>query len=99
MAYWLMKSEPEEVSIVDLETRHTVPWFGVRNYQARNFMRDAMQIGDLAFFTIRVVPSRGSRESAKSVRRHIRTKLSLIRQAPTSTQNRRRKCRAGCASM
>ena len=50
MAYWLMKSEPDEVSIDDLKARKTVPWFGVRNYQARNFMRDAMQVGDLAFF-------------------------------------------------
>lgn len=47
-----MKSEPDEVSIDDLEAAPSqrVPWFGVRNYQARNFMRDAMQIGDLAFF-------------------------------------------------
>jgi predicted RNA-binding protein with PUA-like domain len=50
MAYWLMKSEPNEVSIDDLAVRKTVPWFGVRNYQARNFMRDTMQVGDLAFF-------------------------------------------------
>ena len=50
--YWLMKSEPDEVSIDDLAAapRQTVAWFGVRNYQARNFMRDAMQIGDLVFF-------------------------------------------------
>ena len=47
-----MKSEPDEVSIDDLEAapEQRVAWFGVRNYQARNFMRDAMQIGDLAFF-------------------------------------------------
>lgn len=50
MQYWLMKSEPDEVSIDDLMKAQTVPWFGVRNYQARNFMRDAMQVGDLAFF-------------------------------------------------
>lgn len=50
MHYWLMKSEPDEVSIDDLAQTGTVPWFGVRNYQARNFMRDAMQVGDLAFF-------------------------------------------------
>ena len=52
MRYWLMKSEPDEVSIDDVlaAPRHTVAWFGVRNYQARNFMRDAMQKGDLAFF-------------------------------------------------
>ena len=52
MTYWLMKSEPDEVSIDDLAARpgQTVPWFGVRNYQARNFMRDAMVLGDHAFF-------------------------------------------------
>ena len=52
MRYWLMKSEPDELSIDDLaalKTR-TTPWFGVRNYQARNFMRDQMTIGDRAFF-------------------------------------------------
>ena len=52
MQYWLMKSEPDEVSIDDLAVapEQRVAWFGVRNYQARNFMRDAMQVGDLAFF-------------------------------------------------
>lgn len=52
MHYWLMKSEPDEVSIDDLAAAPGLafPWFGVRNYQARNFMRDAMQVGDLAFF-------------------------------------------------
>ena len=50
--FWLMKSEPDEVSIDDVLAApgRTVPWFGVRNYQARNFMRDAMREGDLAFF-------------------------------------------------
>jgi predicted RNA-binding protein with PUA-like domain len=52
MRYWLMKSEPDEVSIDDLAAmpKQTIAWFGVRNYQARNFMRDQMQLGDLAFF-------------------------------------------------
>ncbi len=52
MRYWLMKSEPADCSIDDLATlpQQTVPWVGVRNYQARNFMRDDMQVGDLAFF-------------------------------------------------
>ena len=51
MNYWLMKSEPEAFSIADLKTRpkKTEHWDGVRNYQARNFMR-AMKKGDLAFF-------------------------------------------------
>ena len=50
--YWLMKSEPTEVSIDDLMAapRHTMPWFGVRNYQARNFMRDGMRVGDGVLF-------------------------------------------------
>ena len=52
MRYWLMKSEPDEFSIDDLERapKQTTPWFGVRNYQARNFMRDDMRVGDRAFF-------------------------------------------------
>lgn len=52
MPYWLMKSEPDEVSIDDLAAApgQSLPWFGVRNYQARNFMRDSMRIGDRAFF-------------------------------------------------
>jgi predicted RNA-binding protein with PUA-like domain len=52
MRYWLMKSEPDEFSIDDLVAApdQTTPWFGVRNYQARNFMRDEMRVGDRAFF-------------------------------------------------
>ena len=52
MRYWLMKSEPDDVSIDDLAAlpKKTIAWYGVRNYQARNFMRDQMQVDDLAFF-------------------------------------------------
>ena len=52
MRYWLMKSEPADCSIDDLAAspQQTVPWVGVRNYQARNFMQGGMQLGDLAFF-------------------------------------------------
>ena len=50
MAYWLMKSEPDEVSIDDLVRELRVPWTGVRNYQARNYMRDDMRIGDGVLF-------------------------------------------------
>ena len=50
MNYWLMKSEPDDVSIDDLARRNTVGWYGVRNYQARNFMRDTQQIGDGVLF-------------------------------------------------
>jgi predicted RNA-binding protein with PUA-like domain len=48
--YWLMKSEPDVFSIDDLARVGTEPWTGVRNYQARNFMRDGMQVGDGVLF-------------------------------------------------
>ncbi|MBH9575741.1 EVE domain-containing protein [Inhella proteolytica] len=50
MQTWLMKSEPEEASIDDLQRLGRLPWTGVRNYQARNFMRDAFQLGDRVLF-------------------------------------------------
>lgn len=52
MAYWLMKSEPSEESIDDLASapKQTLPWTGVRNHQARNFMRDDFRIGDGVLF-------------------------------------------------
>jgi predicted RNA-binding protein with PUA-like domain len=52
MNYWLMKSEPDVFSIDDLQAlpKKTDKWEGVRNYQARNMMRDDMRAGDLAFF-------------------------------------------------
>jgi predicted RNA-binding protein with PUA-like domain len=52
MHYWLMKSEPDEVSVDDAlaAPKATVPWTGVRNYQARNFMRDGMRVGDGVLF-------------------------------------------------
>jgi predicted RNA-binding protein with PUA-like domain len=48
--YWLMKSEPGSYSIDDLERNRRTSWEGVRNYQARNFMRDDMQVGDGVLF-------------------------------------------------
>jgi predicted RNA-binding protein with PUA-like domain len=52
MKYWLMKSEPDEFSIDDAlaAPKRTTPWTGVRNYQARNFMRNEMQVGDGVLF-------------------------------------------------
>ena len=52
MNFWLMKSEPDEFSIDDLVAapKKRTPWFGVRNYQARNYMRDAMKVGDGVLF-------------------------------------------------
>jgi predicted RNA-binding protein with PUA-like domain len=48
--YWLMKSEPEDFGIDYLERVGIEPWTGVRNYQARNFMRDGMKVGDGVLF-------------------------------------------------
>ncbi|MHB1677595.1 MAG: EVE domain-containing protein [Sulfuriferula sp.] len=52
MRYWLMKSEPSDVSIDDLAAfpNQTVAWYGIRNYQARNFMRDQMHVDDAVLF-------------------------------------------------
>ena len=48
--YWLLKSEPKTYPIDALKKDKRTPWTGIRNYQARNFMRDEMQVGDLALF-------------------------------------------------
>jgi predicted RNA-binding protein with PUA-like domain len=48
--YWLMKSEPSAFSIDDLKAKGSTLWDGVRNYQARNFMMNEMQVGDLVLF-------------------------------------------------
>jgi len=52
MNFWLMKSEPDEFSIDDLvrAPKQSTPWFGVRNYMARNYMRDSMRVGDGVLF-------------------------------------------------
>ena len=50
MNYWLVKSEPDDFSFTDLKRQGREPWTGVRNYQARNYMRDQMQPGDLVLF-------------------------------------------------
>jgi predicted RNA-binding protein with PUA-like domain len=59
--YWLMKSEPSEASIDHLEqaAQATLAWTGVRNYQARNFMRDAMRVGDGVLFYHSSCPAPG----------------------------------------
>lgn len=50
MNYWLMKSEPDVFGIQDLQKKKRSGWDGVRNYQARNYMRDGMKKGDLVLF-------------------------------------------------
>ncbi|WP_244848074.1 EVE domain-containing protein [Caballeronia sp. SL2Y3] len=67
MRYWLMKSEPDEASIDHLAhaPKKTLPWTGVRNYQARNFMRDQMKIGDGVLFYHSSCPEPGIAGIAK----------------------------------
>jgi predicted RNA-binding protein with PUA-like domain len=67
MKYWLMKSEPDEFSIDDLVAapKQTTPWFGVRNYTARNFMRDEMRVGDGVLFYHSSCPEPGIAGLAK----------------------------------
>lgn len=61
MNYWLMKSEPDEFGVEDLARSpgRTAPWTGVRNFQARNFMRDRMRVGDPVFFYYSSCPEPG----------------------------------------
>jgi len=61
LRYWLMKSEPDDCSIDDLAAlpNQTVAWYGVRNYQARNFMMNPMQVGDRVFFYHSSCPAPG----------------------------------------
>lgn len=49
MQYWLFKTEPDEFSIDDLKRKNEEIWDGIRNYQARNFLRDQVALGDLVF--------------------------------------------------
>jgi predicted RNA-binding protein with PUA-like domain len=67
MKYWLMKSEPDEFSIDDLVAapKQTTAWFGVRNYTARNFMRDDMRVGDGVLFYHSSCPEPGIAGLAK----------------------------------
>lgn len=67
MRHWLMKSEPDEVSVDDVAAmpKQTVSWFGVRNYQARNYMRDQMQVGDPVLFYHSSCPEPGIAGIAK----------------------------------
>ncbi|HLS86091.1 MAG TPA: EVE domain-containing protein [Burkholderiales bacterium] len=67
MSYWLMKSEPDEFSIDDLlkAPGRKTPWSGVRNYQARNYMRDEMRVGDGVLFYHSSCPEPGIAGLAK----------------------------------
>jgi predicted RNA-binding protein with PUA-like domain len=84
MRYWLMKSEPDEFSIDDLvrAPQQTTPWFGVRNYQARNFMRDEMRVGDRAFFYHSSCPAPGIAGIAEVVSQAFPDATQFDRKSP-----------------
>jgi predicted RNA-binding protein with PUA-like domain len=84
MHYWLMKSEPDEFSIDDLARapRRSTAWFGVRNYQARNFMRDGMRLGDQAFFYHSSCPEPGIAGIVKVTRLAYADETQFDRKSP-----------------
>jgi predicted RNA-binding protein with PUA-like domain len=98
--HWLMKSEPDEVSI-DRPGRapgQVLPWTGVRNYQARNFMRDDMQPGDGVLFYHSSCPQPGIAGLAEIAGACTPTPRSSTPPAPTTTPSHRPTSRAGCRS-
>src|SRR5471030_1386291 len=94
--YWLMKSEPEAFSIDDLKRKRREAWDGVRNYQARNFMRDGMRPGDQVFFYHSNCATPGIVGIAEVATDAYRTPASSILTASISTPAARAINRAGC---
>jgi predicted RNA-binding protein with PUA-like domain len=84
MKYWLMKSEPDECSIDDVLAApgHITPWSGVRNYQARNFMRDEMRIGDGVLFYHSSCPEPGIAGIAEVASAPYTDKTQFDRKSP-----------------
>ena len=84
MKFWLMKSEPDEFSIDDLVAapQQTTPWFGVRNYTARNFMRDDMRLGDGVLFYHSSCPEPGIAGIARVASRPYPDESQFDRKSP-----------------
>ncbi len=84
MRYWLMKSEPDVVGIdhVLAMPQQTVDWWGVRNYQARNFMRDQMSVGDKVFFYHSNCPEPGIAGLAEVARRAYPDRMQFEPKSP-----------------
>lgn len=81
MPYWLMKSEPDELSILDLQRLGQARWDGVRNYQARNFLR-SMQVDDLMFFYHSSCPQPGIAGIARIASAHYPDPAALEPESP-----------------
>ena len=101
MRYWLMKSEPDEASIDDALAAkgRTIAWTGVRNYQARNFMRDDMRIGDGVLFYHSSCAEPGIAGLAEVASAAYPDPTSSIVKVLISIQNQIRRTHAGYWSM
>lgn len=97
MAYWLMKSEPDELSIKGLQKLGKARWDGVRNYQARNFLR-AMAVGDEFFFYHSSCPEPGIAGIAKLSKQRIPIRRRWSRRAITSIRRPPRRRMPGAPS-
>ena len=99
--FWLMKSEPGECSIDDALAApgRRVSWFGIRNYQARNFMRDDMTIGDAVLFYHSSCAKPGIAGIARIASTSTLTSCSSILKASTTTPRARRRIPAGSRLM
>ena len=95
MNFWLMKSEPDEFSIDDLvkAPKQTTAWFGVRNYTARNFMRDDMRVGDGVLFYHSSCPEPGIAGLATVASRPYPDPSQFDRKSPYFDPNEQRKSR------
>ena len=96
--YWLMKVEPAAYSIDQLERDGTTSWEGVRNYQARNLLRDEIKVGDgVLFYASNADPS-GVAGIARVVKQGYPDPFSSVRGTSTRIRNRPRTIRAGSRS-
>lgn len=82
MRYWLMKTEPDGFSIDDLVRRKVEPWTGVRNYTARNTMRDLMQVGDGVLFYHSSCPEPGVAGLARVASAPFPDPTQFVRKSP-----------------
>ena len=94
VAFWLMKSEPDAYGIEDLRREGTTLWDGIRNYQARNFMRN-MEVGDQAFFYHSNCKPPGIIGLMEVMETAWWTPPSLIRRPSTTTPNQPPRSPAG----
>ena len=99
--HWLMKSEPDAFSIDDLQRVGTEPWNGVRNYQARNFMRDGMRVGDgvMIYHSNTKVPGCGRKGKSppwRCVRNDLEPGVQVGTRGGLRASRSRRTCTPGC---